>query len=318
MSSDVSINRELSWLELNRRFLKDAQDPTLPLLERVKRLATFSANLDKFFMVRVAELRRASAAETLAAVVTRIHELVDEQQRCFLDEIQPLLASEGIFLLRPKEAAKDQQRFIGTYFRKSLLPVLTPLAIDSGKPFPHLGNCSLSLVVSIRPSKSSVLPHATLSVIHIPRRVLPSFIALPVSAGTHAFMLLQDVIRLYLPSIYSGYDIVSSHAIRTTRETDAPLPRGAKDAAGGSKTRLREPRLGAAVRLQHDGDPPPEVLIRLLSELDLSPADLFEGEGFGAFCDLLALYAAIDLPRLKDASPAPFVPQAVAARDSDT
>jgi polyphosphate kinase len=110
---------------------------------------------------------------------------------------------------------------------------------------------------------------------------------------------------------------VSSHAIRTTRETDAPLPRGAKDAAGGSKTRLREPRLGAAVRLQHDGDPPPEVLIRLLSELELSPADLFEGEGFGAFCDLQALYAAIDLPRLKDASPAPFVPQAVAARDSD-
>ena len=108
MSSDVSVNRELSWLELNRRFLKDAQDPTLPLLERVKRLATFSANLDKFFMVRVAELRRTSAAETLAAVVTRIHELVDEQQRCFLDEIQPLLASEGIFLLRPKEATKDQ------------------------------------------------------------------------------------------------------------------------------------------------------------------------------------------------------------------
>lgn len=317
MSSDLPVDRELSWLELNRRFLRDAQDPTLPLLERVKRLATFSANLDKFFMVRVAELRRAAAAETLAAVVARIHELADEQHRCFRDEIQPLLASEGIFLLRPKEAAEDRRRFLGTYFRRTLLPVLTPLAIDSGKPFPYLGNCSLSLVVSIRPSKSSVLPHTTLSVIHVPRRVLPSFVALPAPAGAHAFMLLQDVIRLNLPSIYSGYDIVSSHAIRTTRETDAPDPRRAEDSAGGSKTRRRELRLGAAVRLQHDGSPAPEVLTRLLSELELSPDHLFEGEGFATFGDLLALYAAIDLPRLKDVSPAPFVPQAVAARDPD-
>jgi len=315
MSSHRFVNRELSWLELNRRFLKDAQDPTLPLLERVKRLATFSANLDKFFMVRVAELKRrargegrvadpvaSAAAEALAAVVARIHELVEEQNRCFLDEFQPLLASEGVLLLRPKEVGEDQRLFLGTYFRQSLLPVLTPLAIDSGKPFPYLGNCSLSLVVSIRPSKSSVLPHTTMSVIHIPRRGLPSFVALPAPAGTYAFMLLQDVIRMCLSSIYSGYDIVSSHAIRTTRETDAPLPRGAE---------------GAAVRLQHDGDPPPEVLIRLLSELELSPADLFEGEGFGAFCNLQALYTAIDLPRLKDASPVPLVPHAVVARDSD-
>jgi len=315
MSSHRFVNRELSWLELNRRFLRDADDSSLPLLERVKRLATFSANLDKFFMVRVAELKRrargegrvadpvaSAAAEALAAVVARIHELVEEQNRCFLDEIQPLLASEGVLLLRPKEVGEDQRLFLGTYFRQSLLPVLTPLAIDSGKPFPYLGNCSLSLVVSIRPSKSSVLPHTTMSVIHIPRRGLPSFVALPAPAGTYAFMLLQDVIRMCLSSIYSGYDIVSSHAIRTTRETDAPLPRGAE---------------GAAVRLQHDGDPPPEVLIRLLSELELSPADLFEGEGFGAFCDLQALYTAIDLPRLKDASPVPLVPHAVVARDSD-
>jgi polyphosphate kinase len=208
MSSDLSVNRELSWLELNRRFLRDARDSSLPLLERVKRLATFSANLDKFFMVRVAELKRraradgrvadsvaSAAAETLAAVVARIHDLVDEQNRCFLDEIQPLLASEGVLLLRPKEAAPDQQRFLGTYFRQSLLPVLTPLAIDSGKPFPYLGNCSLSLAVSIRPSKSSVLPHATLSVIHIPRRVLPSFVALP-APGRDPPVPAVDLLRL--------------------------------------------------------------------------------------------------------------------------
>jgi len=315
MDTDRYINRELSWLEFNRRVLEEAQDPSVPLLERVKFLAIFSSNLDESFMIRVATLKRRiragdhsagpdglTYAETLTAVGKRVHELVEEQHRCFLQEIQPLLASEGVLLLRPKEVGEDQRLFLGTYFRQSLLPVLTPLAIDSGKPFPYLGNCSLSLVVSIRPSKSSVLPHTTMSVIHIPRRGLPSFVALPAPAGTYAFMLLQDVIRMCLSSIYSGYDIVSSHAIRTTRETDAPLPRGAE---------------GAAVRLQHDGDPPPEVLIRLLSELELSPADLFEGEGFGAFCDLQALYTAIDLPRLKDASPVPLVPHAVVARDSD-
>lgn len=296
MNSDVPVDRDLSWLELNRRFLKDAQDPTLPLLERVKCLANFSSNLDKFFMVRVAELQRRiraggrAAAETLAAVTTRVRELVDEQHSCFVNEIRPLLASEGIFLLRPKEVTENQARFLEKHFRRSLLPVLTPLAVDASQPFPYLGNCSLCLVVSIRPSAPSVLPHTTLSVIHIPSQAQPRFVPMPAPAGMHVFMLLEDVIRLHLPAIYKGYDIVSSHAVRITRDADA---RNRADAS------LRERRLGAAVRLQHDGDPPPEVLSRLLGQLELSPADLFDGEGFPALSDLSQLYAAIDLPRLK-------------------
>jgi polyphosphate kinase len=297
-----SAHRELSWLELNRRFLKDALDPSLPLLERVKCLASFSSNLDNFFMVRVAELQRRvrageraaehggpSAADTLAAVIARVHELVDEQQSCFVNEIQPLLASEGIFLLSYKEATGEQRSFLEEYFRRRLRPILTPLAIYSGQPFPNLGNYSLSLVVSIRPSAPSVLPYTTLSVIHIPSQALPGFVPLPAPVGMHVFMQLEDVVRLNLSTIYTGYDIVSSYAIRTTRETDPS-----------------ERRLGAAVRLQHDGDPPPEVLGRLLSDLELSPAHLFEAEGFAAFSDLFELYAAIDLPRLKDKPLAPF------------
>jgi polyphosphate kinase len=307
-----SADPELPWLELNRRFLKDAQDPSLPLLERVKCLASFSSNLDKFFMVRVAELQRRvrageraaergepSAADTLAAVIARVHELVDEQQSCFINEVQPQLAAEGIFLLRHKEASEEQRRFLEAYFRRSLRPVLTPLAIDAGQPFPNLGNYSLSLVVSIRPSAPSVLPHTTLSVIHIPSQALPRFVPLPAPVGTHVFMLLEDVIRLNLSTIYTGYDIMSSHAIRTTRETDPS-----------------ERRLGAAVRLQHDGDPPPEVLGRLLSELELSPAHLFEAEGFAAFSDLFELYSAIDLPGLKDKRLVPFPAPLAAERSS--
>ena len=248
MDTDAFVNRELSWLEFNRRVLEEAQDPSVPLLERVKFLSIFSSNLDECFMVRVATLKRRieagdksprpdglTPAETKAAMAARIHELVGEQHRCFLEEIQPLLAAEGIVLLRPKETSEEQQRFLEEYFRRTLLPVLTPLAVDPGHPFPYLGNRSLCLVASVRPSTPSALPHSALSVIHIPSQVLPRFVALPDPAGKHVFMLLEDVIRLHLPSIYNGYDILSSHAIRVTRDADPP-------AAGPSRGSARQHR----------------------------------------------------------------------------
>jgi len=174
MSANTFLNRELSWLEFNRRVLEEALDPTVPLLERVKFLAIFSSNLDEFFMVRVATLKRRihageptsgpdelTAAETLAAVSARVHQLVDEQHRSFLQEIQPLLAAEGVVLLRPKDLSGDQERFLEEYFRRTVLPVVTPLAVDPGHPFPYLGNRSLCLVASIRPSAPSALPQSS-------------------------------------------------------------------------------------------------------------------------------------------------------------
>ena len=126
LPSDVFVNRELSWLEFNRRVLEEAQDPTVPLMERVKFLAIFSSNLDEFFMVRVAELKRRiragdpttgpdglSPAETMAAVADKVHRLVDAQHRCFLEDLGPILASEGIRLVRPKEVTPEQERFVG-------------------------------------------------------------------------------------------------------------------------------------------------------------------------------------------------------------
>ena len=313
MNTDAFVNRELSWLEFNRRVLEEAQDPSVPLLERVKFLAIFSTNLDECFMVRVATLKRRievgdkapgpdglTAAETMAAMAARIHELVDEQHRCFLEEIQPLLAAEGIVLLRPKETSEEQQRFLEEYFRRTLLPVLTPLAVDPSHPFPYLGNRSLCLVASVRPSAPSALPHSALSVIHIPSQVLPRFVALPDPAGKQVFMLLEDVIRLHLPTIYNGYDILSSHAIRVTRDAILEPPGRPEDLLASIEESLRERRLGTAVRLQHDGDLPPDILATLLDELELSPEDLYEDEGFTAFSDLFQLYAAVDVPRLKD------------------
>ena len=220
MTATAYINRELSWLEFNRRVLEEAQDPTVPLLERVKFLAIFSSNLDEFFMVRVAGLKRQrgigragagpdglTARETLAAVSERVHELVAAQHRCFLDEIQPLLAAEGVRILRPEDLDAEQRASSTSTSGARSSPSLTPLAIDPGHPFPHLANRSLCLVASIRPVASSLLPHASLAVVHIPGLVVPRFVALPAAPGQHAFVLLEDVIRLHLPRLYNGYEV---------------------------------------------------------------------------------------------------------------
>ena len=311
---DAFVNRELSWLEFNRRVLEEAQDPTVPLLERVKFLAIFSSNLDEFFMVRVAELKRRiragdttmgpdemSPTKTLAAVADRVHRLVDAQHRCFLEELGPILASEGVRLVRPKEVTAEQERFLEDYFRRTLMPVLTPLAIDPGHPFPHLANRSLCLIVSVKPVAPSVLPHATLTVVRIPGQVVPRFVALPGPPGQHAFMLLEDVIRLQLPTLYTGYEIVSCHAIRVTRDAEIALPRKtAADLLTSVEAGVRERRMGDAVRLQYDADLPAPLLAMLVDELELGPDDLYAGTGFTAFSDLFQLYAAVDLPRLKD------------------
>ena len=311
---DAFVNRELSWLEFNRRVLEEAQDPTVPLLERVKFLAIFSSNLDEFFMVRVAELKRRiragdtttgpdelSPTKTLAAVADQVHRLVDAQHRCFLEELGPILASEGVRLVRPKEVTAEQERFLEDYFRRTLMPVLTPLAIDPGHPFPHLANRSLYLVVSVRPVAASVLPHATLTVVRIPGQAVPRFVALPGPPGQHSFMLLEDVIRLQLPTLYTGYEIVSCHAVRVTRDAEIALPRKtAADLLTSVEAGVRERRMGDAVRLQYDADLPAPLLAMLVDELELGPDDLYAGTGFTAFSDLFQLYAAVDLPRLKD------------------
>ena len=324
------VNRELSWLDFNRRVLEEAQDPTVPVLERVKFLAIFSSNLDEFFMVRVANLKRQLAtgehraggdgltpAILLREIAQRVHTLVEEQHRCFLEELQPLLDAEGIRLLRPKDLTDRQQQALEEYFRQRLLPVLTPLAIDPGHPFPHLGNRALCLVATLRPVTPSPLPQTALAVIHLPSHVLPRFVALPGAPGQHAFILLEDVIRHHLPLLYHGYEVRSCHAIRVTRDAEMQVDRGAEDDLLTSiEVGLRERRMGSAVRLQYEGDLPADLLAKLIDELELEEQDLYRGEGFAAFSDLFQLYGALDLPRLKDAPmPAHPVPAFAAVPD---
>ncbi len=315
MDASTYINRELSWLEFNRRVLEEAKDESVPLLERVKFLAIFSSNLDEFFMVRVARLKRLiregdpgiepaglSHAETLTAVSKRIHELAKEQHLCFLDILMPQLSAEGIHLVRPEEMSGEQERFLEEFFHRTLYPIVTPLAIDPGHPFPYLANRSLCLVVSLRTRTASRLPHTDLSIVHIPSQVAPRFIPLPSQEGQHAFMLLEDVLRHYLPRLYHGFEIHSCHAIRVTRDADFGLLRRDEDLLATIEQGIRERRMGDAVRLQYDPELPKEIVTQFVEELELGLEDLYPDTGFTAFTDLFQLYAAVNVPRLKDRS----------------
>jgi len=314
MDADTYINRELSWLEFNRRVLEEAKDESVPLLERVKFLAIFSSNLDEFFMVRVARLKRMildgdqradpdglTPPETLSAVSKRVHELAEEQHLCFLHTVMPQLTKEGIHLVHPDEMSADQEHFLEDYFHRTLYPIVTPLAIDPGHPFPYLANRSLCLVVSLRATGASRLPHTDLSIVHIPMAVVPRFIPLPVREGQHAFMLLEDVLRHYLPRLYHGFEIVSCHAIRVTRDADFGMARRRdEDLLMTIEQGIRDRRMGDAVRLQYDPELPKEIVAQLVEELELGIEDLYPGAGFTAFTDLFQLYAAVNVPRLKD------------------
>src|SRR5882672_5804112 len=319
MDATTYINRELSWLEFNRRVLEEAKQESVPVLERVKFLAIFSSNLDEFFMVRVARLKRLilagdlsvgpdgwTHAETLSAISKRVHELAEEQHLCFLNTIMSQLSAEEIHLVRPEEMSGEQERFLEEYFHRTLYPIVTPLAIDPGHPFPYLANRSLCLVVSLGTRIASRLPHTDLSIVHIPAQVAPRFIPLPARDGQHAFMLLEDVLGHYLPRLYHGFEIVSCHAIRVTRDADFGIARRDEDLLMTIEQGIRDRRMGVAVRLQYDPALPKEIVAQLVEELELGIEDLYPGAGFTAFTDLFQLYAAINAPRLKDRPQSPL------------
>jgi polyphosphate kinase len=330
MDGNTYINREISWLEFNRRVLEEAKDEHVPLLERVKFLSIFSSNLDEFFMVRVARLKRLiwegdlsagpdglTPAESLTAISKRVHELAEEQHLCFLNTILPRLTSEGIHLVRPDEMSGEQERFLEEFFHRTLYPIVTPLAIDPGHPFPYLANRSLCLIFSLRVTITSRLPHTDLSVVHIPAQVVPRFIALPTKEGQHAFVLLEDVLRQYLPRLYHGFEILSCHAIRVTRDADFLISRRRdEDLLRAIEQGVHERRMGDAVRLQYDTDLPMEIVSKLVEQLELGLEDLYPGTGFTAFTDLIQLYASVNAARLKD-RPQPPITVAVFDRAPD-
>ena len=321
------LNRELSWVACNERVLEEAEDPSNPLLERVKFLSIVSSNFDEFFMVRVAGIWRQIDAgitipgpdgltprQVLDKVSGRIHDLAARQHLLFHEDIEHKLADLGIRVFGPSELDDAQRRFTEEHFRAFLAPLITPLAVDPGHPFPRLGNRALVLVASIEADErmeEEKLPVPELSIIHVPTSVVQRFLRLPSEPGQHGFVTIEDVVRMHLDQLFIGYTIRTCHAIRVTRDSDLPVEEdSSEDLMKTVEENLRDRRRGAAVRLQYERGLDPELLDLLIQELELAAEDLYPTDGFAAFSDLMQLYAQLDLPQLKDPPMPPLpVPQ---------
>ena len=318
------LNRELSWLDFNERVLEEAEDPTVPLLERVKFLAIVSNNWDEFFMVRVAGIWRQIDAgiiqpgpdgrtprQVMGVLSRRIHELALRQHKVFHQLIEPRLNAEGIFILKPEDLDEMQRDFARDYFERNLMPLITPLAVDTGHPFPRLGNRVLVLMAELEAAEyleEENLPVSALAIIHVPATGTPRFLRVPSVAGGHRFLMLEDVVRMNIEQVFQGYSIRNCQALRVTRDSDLPVEEDpGEDLMKMVEEHLRDRRRGAVVRLQYEQGLSPVLLDMLIEELELSPEDLYPTEGFAAFSDLMQVYSQLDLPHLKD-PPLPPLP----------
>ncbi len=301
------LNRELSRLDFDERVLAMAEDPKLPVLERVRFLAIFSQNLDDFFQVRVAGLKEQvlaavavaspdgmSPLEQLRVIRARVEGLVDRQVGLFNRDIVPALAEAGITLVRADEVTKRELSQLHTVFRQQIFPVLTPLAVDPGHPFPYISHLSLNLAVMVRDPQRHQQRFARVKV----PPVLPRFIAL---VEGQRYVPLEDVIAIHLQALFPGMEVVAHHPFRVTRDGDLDdVDSDAEDLLAAIQTELRRRRRHArVVRLEVDPGMSPEVLELLTRELELQPSDVYQAAGL---LDLGSLHAlsALDRPDLKE------------------
>ena len=314
------LNRELSLLDFQERVLALAEDESLPLLERAKFLAIFSSNVDEFFQVRVAGLKDQVAAgmttaasdghtpaRTLGAIHDRLTSLVARQAKVFLENVVPALADAGVRITDWASLDEPDRTRLQSVF-DDVFPVLTPLAVDPGHPFPYISNLSLNLAVIVRDPVSSERRFARVKV----PPLLPRFVKLPDGAR---FIPLEALIAAHLGSLFPGMEIESHYAFRVTRNTDLSLQgegEEADDLLAAVEMELRRRRFGQAVRLEIDAHMSDEARELLQRELDLEPGDVYSVDGL---LDLAGLWALHDLdrPQLKDppwspVSPAGFTP----------
>jgi polyphosphate kinase len=317
------INRELATLDYYSRVLAMAEDPTAPLLERAKFLAIFQGLLDEFFEVRVAGLKDQlaagllgtdpaglSPAEQLRAIRTETAALVERQVRVFLDQIVPALDEQGIRLSQWDSLQDDDRTYIEKVFQDRIFPVLTPLAVDPGHPFPYISNLSLNLAVIVC---DPVTKERRFARVKVPP-LLPGFVVTP---DGERFVALDHVIAAHLSALFPGMDIESAHAFRVTRNADLTLQEDeADDLLEAVEMELRRRRFGRAVRLEMDDGTTDEVRQLLYRELDLAEDDGYIVTGP---LDLSGLWAVhgLDRPDLKDEPFVPVPPPRLATADDE-
>jgi polyphosphate kinase len=314
LPADRFSNRELSWLAFNARVLELGEDRSQPLLERIKFLAIFASNLDEFYMVRIAGLKRRaemglqglsadglSPTETLAALAERTRELADRHAHCFLDDIQPALAEQGIRIVRWTSLDEVERQRLGGYFRSKVFPVLTPLAVDPAHPFPYISGLSLNLAVLVRGPDSSQLRFAR---IKVPNNV-PRFVVVKRTSAEAEFLPLEELIAAHLPMLFPGMEVIEHHLFRVTRNADLEVEEDRdEDLLQALERELVRRRFGPAVRLEVAEDIDDEILALLTSEINVQSNDVVRVPGLLDLSSLWQIYD-LDRPALKER---PFVP----------
>jgi polyphosphate kinase len=299
------LNRELSWLDFNARVLELAEDPAMPLLERVKFCSIFSSNLDEFFMVRVAGLMGQLAAgvsvrsndgrtpqEALAEIRKLVSELSARQSKLWRRELNPALADAGILVGRVEDLREKEAAELADRFERQVFPVLTPLAVGPGQPFPYISGLSLSLGVFVRDPDSGEERFARVKV----PELLPRFLAV----GTRGVYLpLEHVIAHFLDSLFPKMEIVECSAFRVTRDADFAVSDEADDLLEAVELQLRRRRFGDAVRVEVSESMSQGMRERLLSGLGAGPEQLYPVTGLLGLADTIEL-VGIDRPDLKD------------------
>lgn len=328
----IPFNRELSWIEFNRRVLEEALDRRNPLLERVKFLAIFFTNLDEFFMIRVGGIKHQIAArvtskspdgyspkEQLEEVHRSIAPLLETARGLLQEDLIPALAAQDIHILTFAQLRPVQRSWCSEYFHRQVFPVLTPLAIDPSHPFPHISNLSLNLAVIIRDDDVGEL----FARVKVPEG-LPRLVPLPpelvqeglpsgeTTAGSprkkYAFLWLEELIRAHLPSLFPGVVVAEAYPFRVTRNADLELEEDeAGDLLRTIEEGIRQRQFGEVVRLQVDAGAPERLRTLLTTNLDIGIEDVDTVRGPQGLGDLLVL-RDLDRPDLKDPPISPQVP----------
>jgi polyphosphate kinase len=325
------INRELSWLEFNRRCLTEAFNPDLPLLERLRFLTIFSNNLDEFFMVRVSGLKDQVAAgitdttpdgltpqQVLERLRERVMPMLHEQRICLYNDLLPKLAEQGIFVLGYEQLTDEDRRVLRHYFEAQIFPILTPLAVDTSRPFPHISNLSLNLAVEIA-DKDGQIMFARLKVPNSVPRVVSLNAAHkqygiePTAPDMHRFVWLEALIIANLELLFPGMKVISASAFRVTRNNDLEIAEEeASDLLETIEDIVRQRRFGPVVRLDVVDTMPETVRTLLIENFEITSSDVYVLRAPLGMKDLTDLLG-IDAPALKFAAYVPHRPALLAA-----
>src|SRR5437899_4206683 len=312
------INRELSWLEFDRRVLEEAQDPRQPLIERVKFLTIFSSNLDEFFEIRVAGIKQQiesetseigpdglSPTETFDRIQKTVRELVGAQYALWNNELLPELAKNGIFVREIAELPVKRAAWAHRYFLEEVFPMLTPLAVDASHPFPHLLNRSHNLLVRAKTRRRGEPLHA---IVQVPR-VVPRLILMPRGTGANEpweYIYLASLLKQHIGELFPGLILDALHAFRVTRNSDLYIDEEeAENLLRTIEQELRRSRRGNAVHLEVEADCPKDFLELLLRFFDLTEADAYKLDGPLSMTHLMPLVTNDAFAKLKDL---PFQP----------